>query len=427
LAASQHSHASIEPFIWGLLPDNEFVLDRWAKKFQVSARNAFALISHVGEDCAGAVQFVSPERRDTLLNAPPAETDWLTETDVAKRLRAVRADASAGRSPQDTGQFSLAGAQPKTALLFDGQRWGIPSGRTPTTHILKPTTAEFDGHAENEHLCLRLANALGLPTADTEVRTFEGFTAIVVTRYDRVNMLEPLEKMANEHAKYVSKGNNFAALDLASYTKMQTMLVHYKEKPINRVHQEDICQALRIHPSTKYQNSGGPGAKDIVNLLRTNIVERRKSPQIANINAPELDVATFVDALVVNWLIGGTDAHAKNYSILISGSVIRLAPLYDIASILAYPSIDPRKAKLAMKIGDRYGLMDVSLSDWRKLSATCKLDEDQVLSRISSMARELPDRLSDEVKTMRKHGLNHRVIDVLSDVLLQRATAIAAM
>ncbi len=157
LAAAEHPHAAIEPFIWGLLPDNDFVLSRWAQKFQVSARNAFALISHVGEDCAGAVQFVSSERRDALFGSPPVEPEWLTEADVANRLRAVKVDASAGRSPRDTGQFSLAGAQPKTALLYDGQRWGIPSGRTPTTHILKPPTSGFDGHAENEHLCLRLA------------------------------------------------------------------------------------------------------------------------------------------------------------------------------------------------------------------------------------------------------------------------------
>lgn len=187
LAATEHPHAAIEPFIWGLLPDNDFVLSRWAQKFHVSARNAFALVSQVGEDCAGAVQFVSPDKQEVLTKSPPAETEWLTEANVANRLRAVRIDASASRSPRDTGQFSLAGAQPKTALLFDGLRWGVPSGRTPTTHILKPTTGEFEGHAENEHLCLKLANTLGLPTAQTEVKQFEDLTAIVVTRYDRVD------------------------------------------------------------------------------------------------------------------------------------------------------------------------------------------------------------------------------------------------
>ena len=108
-----------------------------------------------------------------------------------------------------------------------------------------------------------------------------------------------------------------------------------------------MCQALPVHPAIKYQNQGGPGPGQIVDLLRANVSGQRV----------DQDVATFLDALILNWLIGGTDAHAKNYSILIgAGGLVRLAPLYDIASILAYPDVDPRKAKLAMKIGDTYRL-----------------------------------------------------------------------
>src|ERR1043166_5044369 len=62
LAAKEHKPAPVEAFLWGLLPDSELVLQRWANRFQVSARNVFALMSHVGEDCAGAVQFIPPDR-----------------------------------------------------------------------------------------------------------------------------------------------------------------------------------------------------------------------------------------------------------------------------------------------------------------------------------------------------------------------------
>ncbi len=375
LAAAEHPHAAIAPFLWGLLPDNELVLTRWAQRFHVSARNAFALMSHVGEDCAGAVQLVLPERRDELLSAPPAETNWLTEADVAERLRALQADASAWRAPRDVGQFSLAGAQPKTALLFDGQRWGVPSGRTPTTHILKPPTGGLDGHAENEHLCLALARALGLPAVNSEVRQFEDVTVIVVERYDRVRV---------------------------SATR------------IHRVHQEDFCQALRVHPSLKYQNEGGPGPKQIIGLLRA--------------HAQVEDISTFLDALILNWLIGGTDAHGKNYSILIGGGgLVRLAPLYDIASILAYPDIDLQKAKLAMKIGDEYRLRDIGFSEWRKLAADVRGDGDALVGRARDMAAELPDRLADEMGKLRNAGLVHAVITTLAGVLSKRAARIASV
>src|ERR1700674_4609399 len=183
LALAEHGNAKIYPFLWGLLPDNEMVLDHWARKFHVSARNAFALIACVGEDCAGAVQFVRPERLEAILGEAPPPIEWLDDAAIAQRLRALREDQSAWRIARDTGQFSLAGAQPKTALLFEDGRWGVPSGRTPTTHILKPPTGTFDGHAENEHFCLALARRLGIPSASSSVAHFEGETAIVIERY----------------------------------------------------------------------------------------------------------------------------------------------------------------------------------------------------------------------------------------------------
>jgi serine/threonine-protein kinase HipA len=396
LAAKEHPHSAIEPFLWGLLPDNEFILGRWAQKFQVSARNPFAFLSHVGEDCAGAVQFVARERIGEFLTTPPAPTQWLGERDVADRLRSLRGDASAWRQPQDAGQFSLAGAQPKTALLFDGARWGVPSGRTPTTHILKPPVSGLDGHAENEHLCLATARALGMPTARSEVLRFDGETAIVIERYDRL-----------------LRGGD-----------------------ILRVHQEDFCQALRLHPSKKYQNDGGPGPKDIVDLLRsysqplisTEVKTAPMFPTNAFKAAQVLDrnIETFLDALIYNWLIAGTDAHAKNYSVLIGArGMILLAPLYDIASFLPYDDIDPRKAKLAMKIGDDYRLHYIGLSEWRKLAATLKIDPDALIERVRSMAQRLPDLVATEAQRANDEGLTHHIIGKLVDALAKRAKPIA--
>jgi len=265
LAAEEHGPAVVQSFLWGLLPDNELVLERWAKKFQVSARNVFALISHVGEDCAGAVQFVTLDRLAAMRSGEKDKVEWLDKQGIAERLRTLREDHAAWRLADDTGQFSLAGAQPKTALLLQNGRWGIPSGRIPTTHILKPPTGHFDGHAENEHFCLALARSLGLPVAQSRVMHFEKEVAIVIERYDRLR-----------------KGNEIA-----------------------RIHQEDTCQVLGTMPTKKYQNEGGPGVANIVELLRTYSSDR------------VTDVDTFTDAIGLNWLIAGTDAHAKNYSLLI--------------------------------------------------------------------------------------------------------------
>jgi serine/threonine-protein kinase HipA len=369
-SAREHTSEMIEAFIWGLLPDNEFVLGRWAKNFHVSARNPFALIANVGEDCAGAVQFVRREKLRAFLSDRSSKIEWLAESQVAERLRALRRDQAAWRMPRDTGQFSLAGAQAKTALLQRRGRWGIPSGRIPTTHILKPQSNEFDGHAENEHFCLVLAQALQLPAARSEVHRFGDEVAIVIERYDRVSL---------------------------------------PEGDIIRIHQEDMCQALGVMPTSKYKSEGGPRPAEIAELLRKHS------------SRPREDVETFIDALVFNWLIGGTDAHAKNYSLLHgSGGKTRLAPLYDLASALPYDRLDERKLKLAMRIGREYRLMSIGVRQWQKAGSELGLEEGQLLRRARALARAMGREIPTVAERMRSEGLSHPIVDKLSLALRER-------
>ena len=369
LQSAEHGHGKIEAFLWGLLPDNSAILEAWATHFRVSPRNAFALISNVGEDCAGAVQFVKPERLGDLLSKRAPKVTWLKQKEIGERLRTLRSNPAAWRATGDTGQFSLAGAQPKTALLREKGRWGIPSGRTPTTHILKPPTGALDGFEVNEHFCLELTRALGLPAAHSEVVEFGDEVAIVVSRYDRVR------------------------------TRPRWI----------RIHQEDFCQAMARTPAKKYQSEGGPTARDIVEILR------------AHSSLAEDDVTTFVDALALNWLIAGTDAHAKNYSLLIGAGRVRLAPLYDVASVLPYAKFDLKSAKLAMKIGGQYRVLSIGLREWRKLAADLALDPAALIERIVSMAESIPDLARDIENRIDAAGLKHEIINRLSTRLIGRS------
>ncbi len=135
LVVAEHDHARIEPWLRGLLPDNEAILARWGQRFHVSPRNAFALLGAVGEDCPGAIQLVRPDKVDDILQADDQQIEWLTEADIAEHLQILRQDQAAWRTARDAGQFSLAGALPKTTLLFDGQRWGVPSGTLGGAHF----------------------------------------------------------------------------------------------------------------------------------------------------------------------------------------------------------------------------------------------------------------------------------------------------
>jgi serine/threonine-protein kinase HipA len=352
-----------------LLPENPAVLDRWAQLYKVPAANPFKMLSHVGADVPGAAQYVSEEKVADLQSGRAPQIEWLSEAQLAQRLRQLKDDISLIRLPGDIGTMSLPGAQAKTAFFFDAEnhRWGVPSGRAATTHIFKPAIPGFRGLVENEHLCQNIAARLGMVAAKSSVMELDD-SYIVVERYDR---LPP------------PSGSHIA----------------------ERIHQEDLCQALGLMPTRKYQEEGGPGVAKIVALLR------------GVSSDPQDDVDRFLRANMFNWLIGGTDAHAKNYSLLIAeNDAVRLAPLYDLSSQLPYP--DQVQAKVAMKIGDHYECSRIGLKDWRKLARSCAVDEDAIITPLIEMADALPDAIVEERNAGLMNGLAEDIIVPLSDQMI---------
>ena len=365
LTKQEHPDTVVRPFLEGLLPDNTDVLDRWAREFHVSPRNPFALLRHMGADCAGAVQLIPPNELGSVTDEASA-IEWLTEDEIGERLRDLVQRHGTGRLAGDRGRFSLAGAQPKTAFVHDGERWGVPFGAIPTTHILKPPTqSDLDGFHINEHFCLKLAEKLGLAVAESTVRSFDGEAAIVVARYDRRRL---------ENGQLV------------------------------RLHQEDVCQSLAVPPRTKYEADGGPGAPAITQLL------------IDEADDPDLDVGAFFDALALNWVIAGTDAHAKNYSLLIGPGSVRLAPLYDLISSLPYPHwISYRRAKLAMRVDREYLVWKIRPRHWRGVADRCGLDPDPVMDRIRELVTAIPVAVDHAAAEVREEDLDHGIVDQLEE------------
>lgn len=376
LAAAEHGHKAVESFLWGLLPDSERTLDRYARTFGVSARNPIALLTHIGADCAGAVQFISPDRVHEFEGTPLTDdVTWIDDSDIAQALRSVKETGLAGNTRQTLGQFSLAGAQPKIALYNRGGRWGRPLGRTPTTHILKPPSADYTGFAENEHLCLALAGELGLSAAKTSVQSFDGETAIVVERFDR----------------------------------------RVRGDVYRRVHQEDLCQALSVLPWNKYESDGGPGVGAIVPLIQETS------------SAPETDVGRFIDMMALNWVLAATDAHAKNFAFLLAaGGAARLAPFYDMASFLPYTESRLFDVKMAMRIGTEYQVRRVVKSDWMKLAEQSKLPARYVLERVEALVARVPEAVERVGERAIAEGLDGSVIRPLVEGVRERGHACLA-
>lgn len=372
LAGASYTNRVVDVYLRGLLPDNEAVLERWGREFGASVASPVGLLAHVGEDIPGAMQIVRPDRLEAVLTGRD-RVEWMDDEDVAALLRGVRSDQTAWHGSDGEGRWSLAGMQAKIALLHADGRWGRPYGRRPTTHILKPAIAGLNDHDLNEHLCLSAASALGLRAAFTEVVEFAGERAIVVERYDRIT----------------------------------------RGRTVTRVHQEDLCQALSVPPRRKYQAEGGPGPADIAALLRARI------PRPDN----ETAIAAFVDALILNWIIGAPDAHAKNYSVLLAGRQIRLAPLYDVASALPYPDVYAPKVKMAMKIGSSYSIGLVARRAWQELAASVGMDPSTVVDRAIDLSRRAPDAFATAAAQPGVIGLKSPLPTRLVDIVGERAIA----
>ena len=292
-----------------LLPDSDAVRRLVAERTGADGTDAYSLLGRIGRDCVGAMQFLPddvPLETDHRIKGEPVSDEEI-EAILANLVR-----APLGIDPEHDFRISVAGAQEKTALLRHGGKWLRPSGTTPTTHILKPQLGtiptafgpiDMAASVDNEHYCLKLLEAFGLPVAATEIVTFGARRVLVVERFDRR---------------------------------------WRREDELLRLPQEDCCQALGVPPGQKYQSNGGPGIADILRLLQA-------------ANEPLADQAAFLKCQILFWLIGATDGHGKNFSLFLrpQGRFV-LTPIYDVLS--AQPAFDlgqiPLKHyKLAMSAG----------------------------------------------------------------------------
>jgi serine/threonine-protein kinase HipA len=339
-----------------LLPDSEALRRRAAEKVGAAGADAYSLLAAIGRDCVGALQFLADEA-DAYAGA--IDGDPIDDTAIEKLLRSL-GQAPLGLSRDDDFRISIAGAQEKTALLWDGRLWRKPVGTTPTTHILKPQIGELpngidlSNSVENEFYCLKLLKAFGLPINDAVIKTFGKTTALVIERFDR------------------------------RWTRDGRLL---------RVPQEDCCQALSVPPGRKYQSDGGPGLVQILDLLKGS-------------DTPEEDRRTVLKAQILFWLIGATDGHAKNFSVFLGpGGTYRLTPFYDILS--AQPSLDARQIerkqmKLAMVVGAKNhyridGIQTRHFFETARAAGLSKATVQALIDEVCATAGDVMDRLADEL------------------------------
>jgi serine/threonine-protein kinase HipA len=331
-----HRGERVLAYFENLLPDSTVIRERLARRYQTGTTDAFELLAEVGRDCVGALEILPVG--DTSPGVSRLQAEPLTEAQVADVLRTVTTPSALGLVGSDDGfRISMAGAQEKTALLQVHGQWCLPRGATPTTHILKLPIGLIGGmkldmsdSVDNEWLCAMVLTAFGLPVAPCQVVPFEDMKALVVERFDRMWWTSP-----------------------------------DGDQRLIRLPQEDMCQALGVHPDAKYEADGGPGMDGIFKVLDGSMTR-------------EQDRRTFFQAQVLFWMLCATDGHAKNFSLSVRpGGRYQLTPLYDVLS--AYPvlgngpsKISPFKAKMAMSVRSKsthWKVQDILRRHWLAVGA----------------------------------------------------------
>ncbi len=331
-----HRGDKVRAYFENLLPDSKDIRSRIARRFNVGATDAFALLAEIGRDCVGALEILP--QGEVSAGTAPLQAEALSDAQVAQVLRDTTSPRAMGRGDDDDGfRISIAGAQEKTALLHWNGQWCRPRGNTPTTHIFKLPLGVVGGmqldmrhSVENEWLCASILQAFGLPVAACEPLQFEDVKVLAVERFDRAWWTHPLG-----------------------------------DARLLRLPQEDLCQATGVPPDAKYEADGGPGMDRILGVLDGSL-------------AREQDRRDFFQAQLLFWMLCATDGHAKNFSIhLRPGGRYQLTPLYDVLS--AYPvlgkgpkQLSPFKARMAMAVRSRnahWKMQDIQRRHWLALAA----------------------------------------------------------
>ena len=171
-----------------LLPDNDALRQRIAAQTGAPGIDAYSLLSRIGRDCVGAMQFLAPDEEPGPAGAVKGQK--ISQKEIIELLSRL-ATAPLGMGRDESFRISIAGAQEKTALLFWDGHWYKPEGTTATTHIFKPSIGQLPNglnlthSVENEYLCLRMLQALGVSAAKATMERFGDRRVLIVERFDR--------------------------------------------------------------------------------------------------------------------------------------------------------------------------------------------------------------------------------------------------
>jgi serine/threonine-protein kinase HipA len=300
----------------------------------------FELLKTLGGECAGALSIL-PEDHTIIVKTHYKK---LTDEDLYKII--LRKGSTVGfTTEKNRPRLSLAGAQDKCAVYFDGKHYFLPTDVAPSTHILKFEVTGYRHIPAYEYFLTQLAKAIDLPVVNCELKKIGVHYFLFIERYDRI-------------------------------------IQH--DKKIHRLHQEDFCQALGVSYSQKYQQEGGPSFQDCFQFIRKVSAK------------PLIDTENLLKWQIFNVLSGNSDGHAKNLSIIYEQQkYVHLAPFYDLVCTRAIERIDSR---LAFSVGGEFNPDRIGMTHWENLASACQIGKPYLKKLLKQIASTLINNI-EVVKT----------------------------
>ncbi len=415
LRPEPYGDAVITPWIQNLLPEAD-VGQVFARALGLSVGDAYGILRAAGADTAGAFSFDPPNGSAQDIDqdhaSENAQENTLASGMAGGRYLPLRDYATRhGAAPKDDGEalkflleglaqrpffadedgvrLSLAGGQVKTALATLDEKgrpvhaasgagvvYAIPLGAAASNLIVKPDNSRLLGIVEIEAYCLELARRCGLDAVDWTILEAGGRLALAVPRYDR---------------------------QIRTRRDGRVELV--------RIHQEDFCQLLGLPPLRKYETATGGGAR-LADLFAA-----------ARLHLGPKDQLRFLDCVIFNILVGNTDAHAKNYSVLIHPDQTVLAPLYDVNSVLAWKGVNQNHAQ---KIAGRTRKpVDTARRHWEAIAEEAGLNPREVLRRVNALATRIVHAAQDARQpVIAAPGTTAKIVDDISERIDEHARRI---
>lgn len=361
LQAEPFTGQAVQAYFSGILPD-EAVKQKIANYLGLSEKNVFSLLKAIGGECAGALSFY-PQGEKPLFKQHD-DNEILDDKKLSEILELIK------RRPMLAGddgyRLSLAGAQNKLAVGFVNHKIVLIKNDSPTTHILKPLIEQIEDSVYNEFFCMRLAHLVNIDVPECFLYFNENVPMYVIERYDR----------------YIRSAGT-----------------------VERIHQEDFCQALSIPPEMKYEREGGVSIKQSQELI------------IRYTQSPAQDMQKFLNLVMFNYLIGNSDAHGKNFSFLYRGGKPSLSPAYDLLSTAVYPNLS---VKMAMKIGGKYDPNEVFLRHWYQIISDTQIARKTFEKQFKQFAHKLKHHAENLKENLKQEGLYAPIYEDIYSVIKRR-------